>query len=379
MFYAYGGAQKTKLAKKMSIKNDERLARLQLIRSQNIGPATFRLLIERFGSAQEALINLPDLSRRAGGRKITICSKARAEDEIEKLQKAGGQFVMLGDANYPENLSLLDNEPPVLSVLGHPHVLRQKSIGVVGTRNASAAAMAITKNIVSDIDDYIIVSGLALGIDTVAHREALTSGTVAVLAGGVDVIYPPENAGLYHKIIETGCVVSEMPFGESPRSQHFPRRNRIISGLSLAVLVVEAPLRSGAMITARTANEQGRIVCAVPGSPLDPRARGTNKLLRDGAVLVETSDDLLQEINQLTQPTLAERESDYQKPPPIKVELDKNDYEKIIQLLGPTPTMLDEIIRMSGSSAHFVNVIIMDLEIAGRIHRDLGNKISILN
>jgi DNA processing protein len=357
----------------------ERLARLQLIRSQNVGPATFRLLIDRFGSAEIALEQLPELNTRAGGRKIRVCSKARAEQENEQLEKLSGTFVMLGDEDYPEGLSLLEHEPPVLAVLGHRHLLKKHSIGIVGTRNASAAALALTKTIAGEIENYIVVSGMALGVDKQAHQASLKSGTIAVLAGGVDVLYPPENEKLYQQIIEMGCVVSEMPLGEVPRARHFPRRNRIISGLSLAVVIVEAPMRSGAMITARTAAEQGRLVCAVPGNPLDPRTKGTNQLLRDGATLVESSEDILREVAPLTQLHLAETRNAYTPPPPLLTEPAQTDYEKLLDLLGPTSMPLDEIIRLSDLPAHFVNAIVADLEIAGRVHRDLGNKISILN
>lgn len=358
----------------------ERLARLQLIRSQNVGPAIFRNLIRRFSSAEKALAALPDLSRRAGGRKITICSAARAEREAEQLEKIGGKFVMLGDEDYPETLSLLEHEPPVLSVLGHPHLLRKNTIGIVGTRKASAAAISFTRRIVGDLKNFVTVSGLALGIDTAAHEASLKQGTIAVLAGGVDVLYPPENKGLYEKIAATGCLVSEMAFGQKPLSQHFPRRNRIISGLSLAVLIVEAPLRSGAMITARTAAEQGRLVCAVPGSPLDPRTKGTNKLLREGATLVESAEDILREVSPIVHFHLAESTPPYKAPKPITMEEPtKNDYEKLVEILSPTSVPLDDIIRISGQSPQIVNIMLADLELAGRIHRDWGNKISILN
>ena len=339
----------------------------------------FALLLERFGSAEIALEQLPELNQRAGGRRIRICVPARAEKEAEALEKAGGRFIMLGDSTYPESLSLLEHEPPVLSVLGHDHLLNKPCIAIVGTRQASAAALVITKSIASGLEDYVVVSGLALGIDTSAHQASCANGTIAVLAGGVDVLYPPENESLYEKIVATGCVVSEMPFGETPRAQHFPRRNRIISGLSLAVVIVEAPFRSGAMITARAAAEQGRLVCVVPGSPLDPRAKGTNQLLRDGATLVENSEDVLREVAALTRLHLAEKEPEYQAPPPKLVEPKQSDYQKLMEILSPTSMPIDDIIRLSGQSAHFVNIILTDLEIAGRIHRDLGNKVSILN
>ena len=355
----------------------ERLDRLRLIRSENVGPATFRLLLKRFRSASEALTHLPELSRRAGGRKVKICPRARAEIEMEKLGALGGEWVMIGDGAYPETLGALDHAPPVLAVLGHAHLLQSHCIAIVGTRNASAAALAITKDIAGNVENHIIVSGLALGIDTAAHQASLRQGTIAVLAGGVDVVYPPQNQRLYEQICDMGCIISEMPLGEQPRAQHFPRRNRIISGLSLATVIIEAPVRSGAMITARTAAEQGRLVCAVPGSPIDPRARGANRLLRDGATLVENSEDILREIAPLVQRGLAEPQRPFTPIPSDAPQAEMSDYDALVALLGPTAVPLDDVIRLSGKPASLVNVILTDLEIAGRVHRDFGNRISL--
>ncbi len=356
------------------ILDKERMSRLRLIRSQNVGPATFRLLLERFGTAEVALEHLPELSARAGGRRrIRICAQARVEQEAEKLAKLGGRFIMLGDADYPEGLSLLEHEPPVLSVLGRGDLLRANNIAIVGTRNASGTALMLTRKIARELSGYVVVSGLALGIDTEAHRASLSNGTIAVLAGGVDVLYPPENGKLYDEIKEVGCVVSEMPLGEQPNSRHFPRRNRVISGLSLLVVVVEAPKRSGAMITARAAAEQGRLVCVCPGSALDPRAKGTNQLLRDGATLVESAEDILREIEPLTRLHLADRSAVYRKPPPLLTEPNKGDYETLLTFLSEHALPRDELMRLSGENPHFVNVMLTDLEIAGRVHRNIDN------
>ena len=357
----------------------ERLDRLRLIRSQNVGPATFRILLRRFGSAERSLAELPALSRRAGGRRIKICPKAVAEAEMEKLTQIGGQFMMIGDGDYPETLGTLDHAPPVLSFLGHGHIMKKTCVAIVGTRHASASAQSLARKLAAGIgaEDHVIVSGMALGIDTMAHEASLTSGTIAVLAGGVDVVYPPQNRGLYEQICATGCVVSEMRFGETPRAQHFPRRNRIISGLSLASVIVEAPVRSGAMITARMAGEQGRLVCAVPGSPMDPRAKGTNRLIREGATLVETSEDVLREIAPLIHEPLAEERSLYMDDNILDLpDPTEDDYERITSLLSPTPTSVDDIVRLSDLPTSLVNVIVTDLELAGRVHRDLGNLVS---
>ncbi len=363
-----------------TLSNSERLDRLRLIRSENVGPATFHILLRRFGSATRALAELPGLSRRAGGRRIKISSKSLAEAEMEKLTQMGGQFVMVGDDDYPPTLTALDHAPPVLSLIGHSHIMKKTCIAIVGTRHASASALTLTRKLATGIgaEDHVIVSGMALGIDTMAHEAALATGTIAVLAGGVDVVYPPQNQELYEQICATGCVVSEMRLDEKPRSQHFPRRNRIISGLSLVSVIVEAPVRSGAMITARMAADQGRLVCAVPGSPMDPRAKGTNQLIRDGATLVENSEDVLREIAPLIHKPLAEERSVYMDDTlPLLPEPDKDDYEQVISLLSPTPTSIDDIVRQSGLAASLVNVVLTDLELGGRVDRDLGNRVSI--
>ncbi len=362
------------------LSESERLDRLRLIRSSNIGPATFRVLLRRFGSATRALAEIPSLSHRAGGRRVRLYSKSLVKAEMDKLHHLGGKFVMIGDEDYPETLASLDHAPPVLSVMGHSHLIKKTCIAIVGTRHASASALSLTKKIAAEIaaENHIIVSGMALGIDTMAHEASLTTGTIAVLAGGVNVVYPPQNQGLYEQICATGCVISEMKLDEKPRAQHFPRRNRIISGLSLASVIVEAPTRSGAMITARMAAEQGRLVCAVPGSPMDPRAKGTNRLLRDGATLVETGEDVLREIAPLLDRPLKEDRNLYMDDAlPVLPDPQQDDYDRIISLLGPTAVGLDDIVRLSGLSASLVNVIVTDLELAGRVHRDLGGRVAI--
>ncbi len=274
----------------------EKLARLRLSRSENVGPITFRQLLTRFDSAGAALDALPELARRGGiKRKIKICGKPAAEQEMAALTKAGCSLIASCEPGYPRPLAALPDAPPLIAVRGRAHLLERPTVAVVGARNGSANGIRFTETLARDLAGHglLIASGLARGIDAAAHRGALEGGTVAVMAGGVDIVYPKENAALYDEIAERGVLLSEIRLGTQPQARHFPNRNRIVSGLARAVVVIEATLRSGSLITARLAGEQGREVLAVPGHPLDPRARGTNKLIREGAVLVESADDVL--------------------------------------------------------------------------------------
>src|SRR5262245_7522359 len=278
------------------LSDKERLDRLRLIRSENVGPVTFRSLLRRFGSARAAIEALPDLARR-GGRPtpLRICPAAQAEQELGAAERIGARLLATDDADYPEALAAIDDAPPLLYMRGDGALLRRKAVAVVGARNASANGRRLAEDIARDLGavGFAVVSGLARGIDHAAHRGSLDSGTIAVVAGGIDVVYPPDNEELQREIARRGLIVAEMPPGVVPQAKHFPRRNRLISGLSLGVLVVEAALQSGSLITARMALEQGREVLAVPGSPLDPRCRGTNNLLRQGAILAEGAADVL--------------------------------------------------------------------------------------
>ena len=369
------------------LSTDERIARLRLSRSHMVGPITFHELLAYFGSATLALEAIPELARR-GGRsgRIRIASKSDAVKEMEGLEKLGGRMIFWGEAEYPTPLETIDSAPPVLSVIGHPHILEKSCVAIVGTRRASASGLAMAEKMAREIafGDCVIVSGLALGIDGAAHRAAIQRGTAAVIAGGVDVPYPPEHRQLYQQIAEQGCLLSEMPFGVPPKMEHFPRRNRIISGLSLATVIVEAPLRSGAMITARMAAEQGRIVCVVPSSPIDPRAEGGLALLRDNATLVRNGDDVLEEIARMREEPLREPviPAAPSTPPmpeaPQTDNLSDNVRDKIVSLLGPTPTTTDELIRLSGEDAHHVSVVLMELACAGRLRREPGQKVALL-
>ena len=268
------------------LSSDEKLARLRLIRTPNIGPITFRQLLGRYGSAVEAINALPELAKKGGRKKpLTAYAKSKAQAEIKALDKIGGHLLVCGDQSYPAALSHIEDAPPILMALGDISLLNKKTFAIVGARNASLVGLKIAGNAAAKLGKagYVIASGLARGIDGAVHSASITTGTIAVVAGGIDVVYPREHQTLYEQIVEYGLVISEMPLGTQPIARHFPPRNRIISGLSIGVLIVEATDRSGSLITARMANEQGREIFAVPGSPLDPRAKGPNSLIRDGA------------------------------------------------------------------------------------------------
>jgi DNA processing protein len=356
----------------------ERLDWLRLIRTENVGPVTFQALLARFGRAARALEALPTLAARGGaGRGPRIPSEAEAAAETDRLAASGGQFLALGDSLYPERLAAIDSPPPMLAVRGDPAHLSRDCLALVGARNASAAGLRMARLLGSGLGaaGFTVVSGLARGIDTAAHEAALQTGTVGVLAGGIDVVYPPENRKLYEAIVENGAVVSEMPFGTAPQAQHFPRRNRLISGLSRAVLVIEAAERSGSLITARLAAEQGREVMAVPGSPLDPRCRGANKLIREGAALIQDASDVLEALGA---PAVRPAKG-FDEPEPVASEgLADRLRPAILELLGPTPIEIDELIRLSGAPAGVVALVLVELELAGRLSRHPGQRVCLV-
>lgn len=361
----------------------QRLAWLRLIRTPNVGPASFRALINRFGSAEAALEMLPELARKGGAAQPPrIPSVAVAEAELERARAAGASFVAIGEPDYPPLLKRTEQAPPLLAVKGAAEVFGLPAVAIVGARNASLAGVKFARQLAADLgrEGYAVVSGLARGIDTAAHQGALATGTIAAVAGGIDRPYPPENAGLLGDIAARGgAVVSEMPFGWEPRAQDFPRRNRIIAGLSLGLVVVEAARRSGSLITARLAGELGRIVFAVPGSPLDPRSEGANGLLKDGAVMVTGASDVLEHL----QPLL-------NRPPPASdrlaepVELAGSpapadaDRQKLIEALGPTPVTVDELIAHTGLHPAKVFMILLELDLAGRLERHSGGAVSLV-
>ncbi len=373
----------------------QRLACLRLIRSENVGPVTFRELINHFGGATAALDALPELARRAGrGRPIAICPANRAEAELQAAARLGARPVFTIEPGYPPALAQLAVPPPLLYVKGRPELLQRSIVGLVGARNGSAAGTRMTRLLAARLGEagYVVASGLARGIDSAAHEAALATGTIAVLAGGIDFVYPPENAELQARIGETGCLVSESPPGFNPRAQDFPRRNRIISGLSLGIVVVEAARRSGSLITARTANEQGRVVMAVPGHPLDPRAEGPNGLIKQGATMVTSPEDVLEVLAPMRErghaaaelrPAFEEqsifppnREA-VRPTPQISVDGPNGATDAILAVLGPAPVSLDEAARAAGVPAHLAKVAVLELALAGLIERHGGQLVSL--
>jgi DNA processing protein len=359
----------------------QRLAWLRLIRSENVGPVTFREIVNHFGGAEEALEALPELSRRGGrGRAIRICSKAAAEAELARAGHAGAQAVAIDEEGYPPLLAATEAPPPLLYIKGRHMLAAQTAIAIVGARDASAAGRTLTGTLAGALGraGLVVASGLARGIDTAAHEATLATGTIAVVAGGIDIIYPPENEALTRRIEAGGLVIAENPPGFVPRGQDFPRRNRIISGLSMGVLVVEAAKRSGSHITARFALEQGREVFAVPRHPLDPRAAGTNHLLKQGATLVTDAADILEAIApMLERPIPIPRRLE----PPAKsrsTEVATGERRTILEALGPAPAGVDDIVRTTGLDARVVKVVLLELDLAGRLERHGGQRVSLV-
>jgi DNA processing protein len=364
----------------------DRIDHLRLIRAEGVGPITYRRLIERYHTPAAALDALPRLAR-AGGRAtapVTIAA-AEAERELERTSALGGRIVFLGDVDYPALLGMMDDAPPCLIFSGEAALASKRCVAAVGGRNASANGQRMAENLAAELAAVVVVvSGLARGIDTAAHRGAMRTGrTIAVIAGGIDQPYPPENAGLHQQIAETHLLISEAPVGTVPQARHFPRRNRIIAGLSLGVVIVEAALRSGSLITARIAQEAGREVFAVPGSPLDPRARGGNDLIRQGAMLVENASDVLDNLPmepapvRSHNPSFAEPQDPFpdnqagaENPPDARLE--------VLSLLSPEPTMVDDLVRRCQLSPSVAMAVLLELELAGRIETFTGGRVALL-
>jgi DNA processing protein len=364
------------------LSDEQRLDWLRLIRSDNVGPRTFRDLVNHYGGARAALSALPALARRGGAAGARICSHEDAEQELNAARRQGIEMVALGEPDYPQRLQMIDDAPPLLAVRGKLALLSQALVAIVGSRNASAAGVKFTERLARDLGGagYGIVSGLARGIDAAAHRASLATGTVAVLAGGHARIYPAEHTELLDDIVTGGAGVSEMPLNWEPRARDFPRRNRLISGLAVGVVIVEAACRSGSLITARLAGEQGREVFAVPGSPLDPRAEGTNGLLKQGATLVTEAADVIAVLEPILGRGL---DLPAEEPPsdslgPFDAEPAANDRARIVSLLGPTPTSLDDLVRLSRTSPAIVRTVLLELEIAGRLERHGGALVSLI-
>jgi DNA processing protein len=395
---------------------EQKLDWLQLIRCENVGPRSFQTLVNRHGGAGPALAALPELIRSRKGKPIVMATREAALREWETAEKCGARFIALGEPDYPPGLRVIDAPPPLIALRGRAEVLHRPMVAIVGARNASAAGLAMTEKFARGLaaEGYVVVSGLARGIDACAHRAALASGTVGVLAGGLDRIYPPEHAALVERIVESGAVISEMPFGYEPRGRDFPRRNRIVSGLSLGTLVVEAARRSGSLITARFAQEQNREVFAAPGHPLDPRAEGTNDLLRDGAHFCTSAQDMIDVLSPLaargatrydllfepSSPSFDEKlweEMDGLEPAPASwfappagedaTAFDQSEpvapheaptREGVEALLGPSPVEVDELARACGCLASELRPILQELELDGRIERHGGDRVSLI-
>ena len=361
------------------LSDEERLDWLRLSQSENIGPITFSRLLERFGSVQKAIAALPELSRRGGmKRPLVVLEKQRAEDWLNEANKLGAHFVGLNEPDYPDWLRQIPSAPPLICVCGNVELARQPVIGIVGARNASAVAMKFTRQLSRQLVEagYVIASGLARGIDTAAHEAATPKNTIAVIANGLDYFYPPENEKLQRAIAIEGLLISEFVPGTVPKAEYFPRRNRIISGVSMGVIVVEAAMRSGSLITARFANEQGRQVFAVPGSPLDPRCEGSNRLIKEGASMLTSVDDVLEALGRTA---VSSAVHSFQSPVQTNyadVQIGDGERMRVLALLSPTAVELDDIIRESHLAPEEVMAILLELEIAGKARRDSGGRMS---
>lgn len=373
------------------LSDEQKLNWLRLIRSDNVGPATFRDLINHFRSASAALEALPELISKGGAAgKIRIASREQAEQEMDAAERNDARFIGMGEPDYPPALRNVDYPPPLLCVKGNSELLNQNAIAIVGSRNASINGMRLAARFASELgqSDFAIISGLARGIDASAHQHSLSSGTIAVFAGGVDHIFPSENTELALDILEHGgAIISEMPMGWNPRAKDFPRRNRLVAGIASALLVVEAAKRSGSLISARLANEAGRTVYALPGSPLDPRCEGTNWLIKQGATLVTEPDDIIQDQAQSRLPDQkgfwgehdeGDSYEDDAKTASLPSNLEDNQRRKIIAALGPSPVEIDDIIRFSAASPGQVQLVLIELSLAGRLERHGGNRVSLI-
>ena len=355
----------------------ERFNRLRLIRSPRIGPVTFRQLMARFGTAGEALRAVPDMAARGGG-KASIIEAQIVEQEIARSRAAGARYLITGDADYPFLLDQMEGAPPALIVRGDVSLAARECVAMVGARNASAAACRFARTLAQELGQRgaVVVSGLARGIDTAAHQGALESGTIAVIACGIDIAFPPENAELQERLAEEGLLVTEHPPGTQPLARQFPARNRIIAGLARGTVVVEAAPRSGSLITARLAGEAGREVMAVPGSPIDPRAQGCNQLIREGAVLIQSAADVIEAIGAIDPRMVRQPGSDFSGEPPSGDVADR-ERASIVALLGPAPVPVDELIRLSGLGPAVVQTVLLELELAARLERHAGGKVSL--
>ena len=355
----------------------ERRDKLRLIRSANVGPVSYFQLLQRFGSASNALSALPNLAARGGGAAPQIADPRLIDAEFAAVERLGARYLFVGEGLYPPLLAELHNAPPALIVRGDLSLLARPAIAIVGARNASAAACRFARGLAHDLADagVLVVSGLARGIDTAVHQGAVAVATAGVIASGIDIAFPPENAELQERVALTGVLIAEQPPGREPLARHFPFRNRIIAGMALGTVVVEAAPKSGSLITARLANEAGREVMAVPGSPLDPRAQGCNSLIRDGATLIQNAADVLEAIRPLSEGVAAPR-TPWRGGPATDIEPDDAVRREIVDLLGHTPVAVDELVRQAGLHPAVVATVLLELELAGRLTRHAGGRVS---
>jgi DNA processing protein len=359
----------------------QRIDWLRLIRSENVGPVTFRMLVNRYGGARGALEALPELARKGGGKTVRVATRAEAERELAGVARLGARIVGLGEPDYPPALRFIDSAPPLLTLIGRGDIARRPAVAIVGARNASAAGRTFTRQLANGLGaaGFTVASGLARGIDTAAHEASLATGTLAVMAGGIDRLYPPENAKLFEHLSVDGLALTEMPLGWQAQARDFPRRNRLVAGISLATMVVEAADRSGSLITARLANEFGREVYAVPGSPLDPRCAGTNGLIRDGANMILSVADAVASVSALAQHQSPRNDGILFRAGAASMDDDPPDDERALLagLLGPTPTEVDTLVRETGLPPGRVAVILLEMELAGRVERHAGGRVSL--
>ncbi len=353
-----------------------RLVWLRLARSRNVGPRTFIRLLNRFRDARAAFVALPGIAASAGAGNYAPCAPEAAEAEMEAGARAGARMLCLGAPDYPSALAAIADPPPLMWALGNPALAARPCLAIVGARNASAAGARIAATLARDLGEagWVTVSGLARGIDRAAHAAALDFGTIAVLAGGVDDVYPAENAALHGAIAARGLLLSEAPMGETPVARSFPRRNRIVAGLSSGVVLVEAAERSGSLITARLAIEQGREAMAVPGSPLDPRAAGCNALIREGAALIRSAEDVLEALSAPRAPGLPAFAS---HAPAAQPAPDDASVERVAALLTYAAIPFDDLCRAAALSPAALSSALLDLDLAGRIERRPGDMIAL--
>lgn len=360
----------------MSDTNGDVLDRLRLIRSANIGPVTYFQLIQRFGNAKAALEAIPDLAARGGGKTPRLADAGDIAREIEKVERLGARYLFRGQGLYPPLLAETDTAPPALIVRGDLNLLDRPAIAIVGARNASAAACRFARDLALGLanEGVVVVSGLARGIDTAAHQGAIEGGTIGVIASGIDIAYPPENADLQEKVAIQGLLIAEQPPGREPLARHFPYRNRIIAGMTMGTVIVEAAPKSGSLITARLAGEAGREVMAVPGSPLDPRAQGCNQLIRDGATLIQSAADVVETIRPIA--GVRSGASSFHAEP-VSADASDIDRKKVVGLLSHAPVSVDELIRQSALSPATLQTVLLELELAGKLERHAGGRVSL--